>query len=166
MTRTTLFASALTLALAGCGSSNDATGGGDGGSDLVQEVPCSQETRATPYSAGMSETTPNGTVIRIMDATPAPPHVGQTASGEYNVWTIQVSGAGDAGLVSGATVSVDPYMPDHSHHAPFKPTVKANGEGTYSATRVDFNMPGFWQVTISVKTATGTQRAVFPLCAE
>lgn len=146
------------LALAGCGGGSGTGPTGSGGTPVSTGV-CAKEKRATPYSAGMTEKTPGGISVSIDDAVPAPPAVGN------NEWTLSVKDA-SGNPMPGATVTVFPYMVDHGHPGGRTPVVTDNGDGTYQAIRVNFNMQGYWEVTVTVAKDSLKESAVFPLCAE
>ena len=59
--------------------------------------------------------------------------------------------------VTDATVTVDPQMPVHGHGSSETPIVTANGDGTYSAFPVTFQMPGPWVVHVRVVHASHDQ---------
>jgi len=118
---------------------------------------------AVPYSAGMSETSPGGVKVAILNAEPAPPAQGG------NVWNLVVTDSGGA-KVTGATVSVQCLMKHAttgSHGCPKTPDVAEKGDGAYDVSSLYFNMGGHWEVTITVQPAGGAaENVVFPLCIE
>jgi hypothetical protein len=107
----------------------------------------------------MAETSATGVSVALTASTPAPPRVGP------NGWTLSVADEKHAPM-PGAALTVAPFMVDHGHPSPQKPVIKDNGDGTYSASPVTFNMNGYWEVTIKVTTAAGTEQVMFPLCVE
>jgi hypothetical protein len=166
MSRTWASSLAVMIGVSGISACGSSTGGtaatGDGGA--LTTNPCAEFKEAVAYHAGLSEKSTGGTSVSIDDAVPAPPRIGQIA-GKYNDWTISVTDSSGK-PVTDATVTVDPYMPKHQHHSPLSPIVASNADGTYSATRIDFSMPGFWQTTVTVTTSGGTESVVFPLCIQ
>lgn len=149
----------MALALAGCSG-----GGGGGGTDTGESANsamsggCATETRAEPFSAGMSKTGDNGVKVAIMQSDPAPPQIYD------NVWELQVSDA--SGMLEGATLEIEPRMPDHGHGSPRVPQITDMGGGDYEAKRVNFNMSGYWEVHVRVKTADMKDEVMFPICIE
>jgi hypothetical protein len=153
--RTGALAAALIALSAGC----------DGGETNGQEPPasvCGEETRDDGYAAGMEKQGADGKLsVRLLEGDPAPP-----AKGE-NTWTIQVSDAGGA-PVTGATLMVSSWMPDHGHPGAGTPLVTELGmDGRYEIAGIDLIMPGLWEVTILVTTAAGDSDSVmFAFCVE
>ena len=82
-----------------------------------------------------------------------------------NDWKIQVVDAQGA-PVSGATITVKPYMPDHGHGSSIIPQVAAGADpGTYDVSLLNLFMPGIWTVTFDVTTQDNvTDSAVFTFC--
>jgi len=120
---------------------------------------CATETRAEQFSAGMSKVGTQGVVtFKLMSSTPAPPARGN------NEWTLQlVDGAGTP--ISGATVTVTPFMPDHNHGASLKAIITEPSPGTYDIKQVNLWMPGFWQTTVTATPTGGTlDKALFNFC--
>lgn len=75
-------------------------------------------------------------------------------------WTLQITDkAGQP--VSGALVAVDGGMPDHRHGLPTAPrATTTTAPGGYVIEGVKFSMPGWWVLTIAVKTPDGRSDAV------
>ncbi len=106
-------------------------------------------------SDGDDDSTPaNGTTLTVTSTfTPDPPVSGQ------NAMTVTVADANGA-AVTGCVVVVDPQMPMHGHGSSETAVLTDNGDGTYEATPVTFQMPGAWVVTVTATKgeATGTQK--------
>ncbi len=137
-----------------------ACGGGGGPAALPDAAyDCATETRADTFSAGMTKAGTQGVVtFRLMSSTPAPPSRGD------NTWAIDLTDANGA-PVTGATVTVVPFMPDHNHGTQIKAQLTEPTAGHYQATPVNLWMPGLWQVTITATPAGGTlDKAVFSFC--
>ncbi len=155
---------AIAIALPACSSSDNPGAGGAGGSSGAAgsggyNTACQNDPRAMPYTAGIEQDGKNGALkITILDATPAPPGVGD------NAWTIQVTDANGA-PIDGATFSVKPWMPDHGHGSSITPQITPMSDGKYS---VDMNlfMPGLWQITLDVTSAATTDSIVFDFCVQ
>ena len=63
-----------------------------------------------------------------------------------------------------AQITVDGGMPQHGHGLPTRPRVTRNlGDGLYEIEGVRFNMRGWWEFTLSIATASGTDRVTFNL---
>jgi hypothetical protein len=172
----------LVLGVSGCGSSatpgpavdaavTPSEGGGgpspsDGGEDLFDPdadvfIPCSTDTRADHYMAGMQKTGPKGVTLTLVSSDPGPPIKGT------NTWTILVADSGKMPQ-SGATLKVLPYMPDHKHGSPAKAVISPlTDPGQYKVTPLYLFMAGLWEVTFDVTTASGMQDAVvYRFCIE
>jgi hypothetical protein len=85
-----------------------------------------------------------------------------------NAWTIQVVDK-SGGPVTGASITVKPFMPDHGHGSSIIPQVTAGADpGSYDISLLNLFMPGIWTVTIVVTTGTApstvTDQSVFTFC--
>lgn len=128
---------------------------------------CASETRADAYSAGLEKTSTSGNlVVRLLESQPGPPQKGD------NTWTLQLrNGAGSP--LTGATLNVTPYMPDHGHGTPIQAVSRElqppTAAGQYSTSPINLFMPGLWQVTITATPTTAPQTpesVMFPFCIE
>jgi nitrogen fixation protein FixH len=84
---------------------------------------------------------------------PDPPGVGR------HTMRIEVRDAQGA-PVSGAKVTVVPSMPAHGHGSTEQPAVTEEGEGSYLAHPVTFQMPGGWEVQLLASTDTARGKRV------
>jgi hypothetical protein len=139
------------LSVAACGDGHN-HGTADAGYD------CSIEDRDDTFVAGLEKLGDNGTLtFRLASSTPAPPSRGD------NTWMIDVLGGGSP--VTGATLTLTPFMPDHRHGTPITPVVTEQLGGQYQATPVNLWMPGLWEVTIEATPAGGAaDSAVYRFC--
>lgn len=120
---------------------------------------CELETRADDYTLGMQKQGERVTVAFI-DAMPAPPSRGD------NTWRVHVQ-ALDGVPLSGATLSVDPFMPDHQHGTSIATHVVAMpSAGDYELAPVNLFMPGLWDVTIGVEAPGQSDAVVFRFCVD
>jgi hypothetical protein len=145
----------IVLALAACGGGDDS---GDGYDD-EGNYDCSMEDRADVFAVGLARPGEKGTVtVTLMASTPAPPSRGD------NTWSIGLTdGAGAP--ITGAAVTVTPFMPDHRHGTGIKAKITEQGAGLYQATPVNLWMPGLWEITVAATPAGGAEdRAVFRFC--
>jgi YtkA-like len=144
-------AAALALALAGCGD--------DGGGTDAMTIGCMNDPRAMTYTADMvlPMSTTQKLRFELVSSMPAPPM-------RYtNTWTLKlVDGSGQ--VVTGATMKVTPYMPDHGHGTSVVPQITPMGD-TYVITPLYLYMPGLWQVTVEVDSSSaGADTGVFYFC--
>lgn len=144
----------LTAALVGCG------GGGDD-DESVEEVNCADEPRADTYVANLSKEGEAGRLEMVLvSSDPAPPAKGD------NSWLVEIVDA-DGQPVSGATITLTPFMPDHAHGTPIDVVVTPGAEdGMYDAAPVNLWMPGLWQVTVDAQADGVEDSAVFSFCIE
>jgi len=134
----------LVLMLAGCGADDDQPGA-DGGT----AVNCQTDTRGDTYVANLAKTSFSGKVrATLMSSEPGPPARGN------NTWKIQIATEG-GDPISGAPITVTPFMPDHGHGTSVIPTITPGENGTYDVVPVNLFMPGVWRITISKITNAG-----------
>jgi hypothetical protein len=79
--------------------------------------------------------------------------------------TVQVAIADAAGEpIQNAQIGIDGGMPQHGHGLPTRPRVtKQVGNGIYEIEGVRFNMGGWWEFKLSVKTDSGADVITFNL---
>jgi len=150
-----MFVLAPAVLLAACGSSAGSTG--SNGSPQQTANVCPTHPKVLAYTAGMAFKGPNGVTVKLMDSEPSPPKLGD------NKWTIEVEDPSGAPL-DGATIQFKQYMPDHGHNGVKDPVITPQNAGTYELSPVNFNMEGYWENTVSVKTDSVTDAAVIELC--
>jgi YtkA-like len=151
----------LAISLAACNSTS--TGGGSGGSPGSDtDSLCDTDPRAETYAVGLSATSADGKMkVSFVDADPAPPDKG------LNSWTMKVTDAADK-PVTGASIVLVPFMPDHGHGASVDPQVKPMpSEGMYQITVIDLFMPGIWTNTFTITPTSGpAETVVFTFCVD
>ncbi|MCK6569650.1 FixH family protein [Myxococcota bacterium] len=77
-----------------------------------------------------------------------------------NVLSVEVTDL-EGEPVTGAVVTVTPFMPAHGHGSPETPAVVDVGGGRYRADNVVLHMPGTWQLTLrAVVGARAGERVV------
>lgn len=121
---------------------------------------CAAETRDDEFVVGLSKPGESGRLeFKLMSSDPAPPSRGD------NTWVLQLTTmAAPATPVTGAPMSVTPFMPDHEHGSGKTVTVTPTTEpGQYKLVPVNLWMPGLWEVTVQVSGAD-SDRAVFRFC--
>lgn len=126
--------------------------------------PCAKDSRADRYRAGevLTKAGAGGrVVVRLVAAEPATPLKGD------NTWTVRVEDPAGA-AISGATLAVQPYMPDHQHGTSIKAVTTPLAEpGQYRITPLNLFMTALWEVRIGVTTPGGVMdRVVFGACIE
>ena len=138
--------------LVGCGGGVDL----DPGTNL----PTTDCTGAEAFVAGMTATSTLGHAVALIEASPAPPDVGD------NAWTVEVTDAD--GPAIGLSVELVPWMPLHGHG--LSPPAYAGtdeGDGRYTLAPFDLIMPGLWEFTVDLDPGGDVPNtALFALCAE
>jgi hypothetical protein len=125
--------------------------------------PCVGETRADTFAVGLDKHGAAGTFdFALMSATPAPPERGD------NTWIVQLSAMSSGvvgGPLTGAALTVTPFMPDHGHGTPIKVNVtETSTAGQYKLTPINMWMPGYWETTVKATQAASSDTAVFKFC--
>lgn len=119
---------------------------------------CATETRADELVVGFERAGSGGAIrYRLLSWTPAPATHGD------NTWVIELTAMGDGAPVSGAPVTLVPWMPDHMHTSPYP--IQITPLATPGQYELKFNMwmAGLWENTINVGGATADS-AVFRAC--
>jgi YtkA-like len=132
----------------------------DGGHDDDTSYNCAEETRADEFVLGLTKTGAMGRYeFKLLSSDPAPPARGD------NILQLQLSTmAAPTAPVTGAAMSVTPFMPDHKHGSSEPVIVKPmSAAGQYELAPVNLWMPGLWEVTIRVNGAE-SDSAVFRFC--
>jgi hypothetical protein len=153
-----------TLFVSACSwSSGDDDSSAQTSADAGPAYNCAVETRADTFVVGLDKVgTASALDFKLVSATPAPPARGD------NTWELQVS-AMTGGVVgsgiTGASLTVTPFMPDHAHGTPIQVGITDKGNGMYELSPVNLWMPGLWQTTIQASNANGaSDQAVFSFC--
>jgi YtkA-like len=150
--------------LAGAGAcTTSSPGEGSGGSGTAQQSVCATDPRAEIYEVGLSATSADGSLkVSFMHADPAPP-----AKVNDNTWTVRITDRRGA-PVTGATITVVPFMPDHGHGSAIVPQVTSmSAAGVYQVSSLDLFMPGIWTSTFTVMQTSGPlETVVFTFCVD
>jgi hypothetical protein len=144
----------LGVVLAAGACSDDST------ADDSESYNCAAETRDDEFVLGLTKPGESSRFsFKLVTADPAPPARGD------NSWVLELDTmAAPPAPVTGAALSVTPFMPDHQHGSGKTVTVTPMTEaGQYKLEPVNLWMPGLWEVTIQVNGAE-TDRAVFRFC--
>jgi hypothetical protein len=150
---------AMTVPLLAC--STTSSGGGAspeaGTGDESAVVSCA-DPREQTYAAGMQVKGDKGVFTFVLvSSDPAPP------ASETNVWVLKVLDASGAPVTGAQLASVTPTMPLMSHGTS-KPTVVANGDGSFDVTGIYLFMAGLWQVTIDATSGSDQDSGSFYFC--
>lgn len=136
--------------------------------DDADFVSCAAETRATPYTAGMSETSIAGSwTVKLLKNTYVlnGKSLSEAPAKGTDTWTIEIDDA--SGQPTDSVLNgVSPWMPDHQHG-----TTAVNGVGIGAGKYtlpIYFYMAGYWEVTINLSSAgdagSAMDSAMFPIC--
>lgn len=136
--------------------------GGETTPDADEALACMTSGRGDTYAVGLSHTGTNQAyVFKMMSAVPAPP------ARTLNAWVIQISWEATGAPVTGASLNVSPFMPDHQHGpGAYTPQVQETSTpGQYQISDINTWMPGYWEVTIDATTPDKVEdSAVFKFC--
>lgn len=78
-------------------------------------------------------------------------------------WTLHLETA-DGMPVANADIQVQGGMPAHDHGLPTSPRVApAQNAGDYLVEGLRFHMPGYWELTLNIKTGTVSDTVLIPL---
>ena len=137
-----------------------ACSGGTDNTDDTTSYNCADEDRADEFVVGLEKNGLSGKLVfKLLEATPAPPSRGN------NAWILQVTSQGTAAPVTGATMVVTPFMPDHQHGSPIVVGIEPMPEaGNYKLSPVNLWMPGLWETKITAQNGQETDAAVFSFC--
>ena len=148
-------------ALAVCASACSSSSSSD--TTAAPAALCATDSRAQTFAPNMEQAGASGTYsVKLQTITPNPVFKGN------NVWNLQVVDKSGA-PVSGATITVKPFMPDHGHGSSITPQVApGSNPGSYDVTLLNLFMPGIWTITIVVTTGTApstvSDQSVFTFC--
>ena len=117
------------------------------------------DTAAVPYMAGWTVTsaagTYAGTVVSAITE-PSPTTAGadhpEVGLGDWVVNVTDVAGGAPADVVMTAE---PPWMPRHGHGATTTPPVTPGSAGMFTVSKMDFFMPGYWQVILDLQPPSG-----------
>jgi hypothetical protein len=148
-----LFA-ALALGFSGCSSD-------DSPNPSPQPGDCGG--RAEPVTAGMSKLSDQGYSFELEKLEPSVPVQSDSTPGNH--WTVVITDP-DGAKVTGASLSITSYMPDHGHPGPPAAAVET-GDGSYDVADLVFPMPTLYTVTLVLTLADGQkQTATLTLCLD
>jgi hypothetical protein len=102
--------------------------------------------------------TDQGLYALWVSATPDPPVAGDTTL------TVEIHDAATDELLTGSTLTVTPWMPDHGHGISEAPAVVEDA-GVYTVTFA-YSMPGTWELTFDVDGSLGVDSAVLTVEVE
>lgn len=147
-----------TLSVAACGGSS-------GPPDADEALACFNAGRGDTYVAGLERASAGARLdFKLMSAMPSPPGFNN------NTWIVQINemSSGAVGApVSGATLRVTPFMPDHQHGTQIRAVVEPMPTaGQYKLSPINLWMPGYWEITIDVQTATVHDSVVYKFCIQ
>ena len=80
-----------------------------------------------------------------------------------HAWT-SLSTTADGRPVEAASIAIDGGMPQHGHGLPTAPAVtQALGDGRFLIEGMKFNMPGWWEIDLSIDGPAGADTITFNL---
>jgi hypothetical protein len=123
--------------------------GGAMTSDADEAVACKTSGRGEMYMVGLEHKGVNDLYdFKLMSAMPAPP------MRNLNTWMIQINWEATGAPVTGASLVVTPFMPDHQLGAGgTTPKIQEQSTpGQYQISDINTSMPGYWEITITATT--------------
>src|SRR5262245_6954150 len=155
---------------AGCGSSpGQPPDAGDGGDPQDADFDPCKDTPAVMYMPGMFVTSTLGAyVVTLVSAktefTDGTPTVDHPEVG-LGLWVVAVTDAATSAPAAVTLTAERPTMPRHTHGASTYPLVTPGDTGTFTLSKIDFFMPGYWEQRVNLQPASGTaDRAAFAIC--
>ncbi len=98
-----------------------------------------------------------GTAFVVRYAAEAPE--GRIPVAELHAWTVAVE-AKDGTPVDGAVLELAADMPQHLHGLGSVPRVTPLGRGKFRVEGLNFQMPGWWQITVKVRARDAPEEAL------
>lgn len=156
------FAISFLLFVAACGGSNhDAIDMTPAPPDMVPLIGklCS-DARADNWVLPIAKPSANGMFhVSLLSSAASPPVIGDLTD-----WTMQIADAQGA-MVTGATITVKPFMPDHGHGTDAVANVTADSTaGQYDVAPLYLFMAGYWTVTFTITDGAVTDTVVYSVC--
>ncbi len=158
--------SLFALTLAACGGSDNKSAPDmtmAGPTDLQGAVGklCSpMDPRTDVWTLPIAKMSANGSfAVSLLSSTQSPPLIGDLTS-----WTLQIADPQGA-MISGATVTVKPWMPDMGHGTSAEALITA-GEtpGQYVVTPLYLFMAGYWTMTFTITNGAVSDTIVYSVC--
>jgi hypothetical protein len=141
-------------------------GGGSTGADADEALACMTSGRGDTFAVGLEHKGVNTVYdFKLMSADPATP-----SRQERGTWVIQINWEATGAPVTGASLTVNPFMPDHQHGpGAYTPQVQElpapAPPGQYRISDINTWMPGYWEITIDAMTPDKIEdTAVFKVC--
>lgn len=143
--------------------------GGTAGPDADEAVACMTSGRGDTFAIGLQHTGMNALyTFKLMSADPPTP-----SRQKLGTWVVQISWEATGAPVTGASLSVSPFMPDHQHGpGAYTPQImELATPGQYQISDINTWMPGYWEITIDAITGAATpakveDTAVFKVCVD
>jgi hypothetical protein len=135
----------LSLSLASALPAAACHGGGGMTPDASEALACVNSGRGDTYAVGLEHMGMNDAFdFKLMSAMPAPPML------NLNTWVIQINWGATGAAVTGASLIVTPFMPDHQYGADaYTPQIQElSTPGQYQISDINTWMPGYWEITI------------------
>jgi hypothetical protein len=123
---------------------------------------CRSSGRGDTYTAGLQHKGTNAVYdFKLMSAMPAPPML------NLNTWLIQINWEATGAPVTGASLTITPFMPDHQQGADTPQTQEQSTPGQYQIANINMGMPGYWEITMSAKTPDNVEdTVVYKFCIQ
>jgi YtkA-like protein len=118
------------------------------------------DTRADNWVLPIAKPSVNGSFqVTLLASAASPPVIGDLTD-----WTLQVADAKGA-MVTGATITATPFMPDHGHGTSAVAHVTADvTAGQYDVMPLYLFMAGYWTITFTITDGSVTDTVVYSVC--
>lgn len=113
---------------------------------------------ADTWQPGLMKMGDNGLMVRLDTSDPDP------ITRTQHDWAFTVMDG--EGPLTGCTVEVTPFMPDHGHGANEAPVVGEAGDGGYTAAPIDLFMRGLWTIDFALTCDDATDTVQFAFWIE
>ena len=156
------------ITVAGCG--DDASRADGGLTSRDADFSNCKDTPAVPYMAGWTVTSTAGTYVGTVVSAVTQPSATTAGADHPEVglgdWVVTVTAAADGSPADVTMTAEKPWMPRHGHGSDTVPTVAPGAPGMFTVTKIDFFMPGYWQVKLDLQPTAGgdADQLTFNVC--
>lgn len=125
----------------------------------VREREIAPAAEPTPHVPDTSRSKPTRNAIYYISYVPSPDPIRLAQSFDLTITVLE--NADRTKPVTDASLSIQGWMPAHSHGMYTTPSITSNGDGTYGVRGMLFHMEMNWQIRVEVTRADVTDGAVF-----
>ena len=147
--------------LGGCGSDGQQVDA------IAPDFSVCLDTPGIPYEPGIFVTSRLGAYLAtlVSAGTDGPPMLDSPQIAKDNTWVVSVTDATTGAAAEVTMTAEKPWMPKHGHGAMDYPVVTPGEPGTFTISKIDFFMAGYWQLKLNLVPASGDpDDATFSIC--